>query len=167
MSGEGGRRREAFDAVAAALDGSMLIVTAAAGGLRAGCLVGFSTQASIDPPRLLVCLSVRNETFRVARGADVLIAHRLAADQVALAELFGGETGDEVDKFTRCRWEEGPGGAPLLSDCTSWVAGRIVARLDVGDHCGMLLDPLEARHEGRRPPLRLRHVRHIDAGHEA
>src|SRR4051794_41781759 len=50
------------------LDYPMFIVTVAAGGERAGCLVGFATQCSINPPRFLVCLSDKNRTFRVEIG---------------------------------------------------------------------------------------------------
>ncbi len=31
-----------------------------------GCLAGFVTQCSIDPPNLLVCISKVNHTLRVA-----------------------------------------------------------------------------------------------------
>ena len=51
------------------LDFSMLVVTAFDGRERAGCLVGFSTQCSIDPPRYLVCISTANHTARVAAGS--------------------------------------------------------------------------------------------------
>ena len=46
-----------FNALASELDYPMFVVTTAAGGAPAGCLVGFATQCSIDPPRFLVCLS--------------------------------------------------------------------------------------------------------------
>src|SRR3954453_19462919 len=94
------------------LDYPMFIVAAAAGGERAGCLVGFATQCSIDPPRFLVCISVRNRTFRVARSAAGLVVHLVPEEAADLADLFGGQTGDEVDKFAQVTWSDGPGGAP-------------------------------------------------------
>src|SRR3954451_19397105 len=102
------------------LDYPMFIVTAAAGSDRAGCLVGFATQCSIDPPRFLVCLSDKNRTFRVARHARTLVVHLVPREATGLAELFGSETGDEVDKFARCAWSEGPDGTPVLDDCRNW-----------------------------------------------
>jgi flavin reductase (DIM6/NTAB) family NADH-FMN oxidoreductase RutF len=69
----------------------MLIVTAEAGGERAGCLVGFATQCSIDPTRFLLCLSRRNHTFRVATRAAALVAHALGPEDRALAALWGGD----------------------------------------------------------------------------
>ena len=46
---------ESFGALTSALDYPMFIVTVAPDGGRAGCLVGFATQCSIDPVRFLVC----------------------------------------------------------------------------------------------------------------
>ena len=107
-------------------------------------MVGFTTQASIDPPRMLVCLSVKNRTHRVALGADVLAVHVLDPDDGALAELFGGETGDDVDKFARVEWSPGTDGVPLLEECRRRFVGRVLDRFELGDHTGFLLDPIEA-----------------------
>src|SRR3954467_2733704 len=112
------------------LDYPMFIVTAAHGGERSGCLVGFATQCSIDPPRFIVCVSVNNRTFRVARDAAALAVHLVPDDADALVELFGGETGDDVDKFERCDWHEGPEGLPILDGCGSWFAGSVLERVD-------------------------------------
>lgn len=124
------------------LDYPMFIVTAAREGRQAGCLVGFATQASIDPALLLVCVSVRNRTHSVAQHATALGVHLLGPDQRALAALFGSTTGDDVDKFARCRWALGDGGVPLLTDCPRRMAGRIVERHPLGDHTGFLLAPV-------------------------
>ena len=44
------RDQAAFDRLVNRLDYPMLVVTAEADGERAGCLVGFATQCSIQPP---------------------------------------------------------------------------------------------------------------------
>ncbi|MFF5809727.1 flavin reductase [Streptomyces sp. NPDC012746] len=96
------------------LDGPMYVVTVASGAERAGCLVGFASQCSIDPPRFTVWLSIANHTYRVARQAEYLTLHLLHRNDRALAELFGGETGDQVDKFARIGWRPGESGSPIL-----------------------------------------------------
>jgi flavin reductase (DIM6/NTAB) family NADH-FMN oxidoreductase RutF len=143
------------------------IVTARAGGEPLGCLVGFATQMSIDPPRFAVCLSHRNRTFRRGRDADLLGVHCVPAEAEALAALFGGETGDEVDKFARCPWHEGPGGVPILDDCPSWFVGRVVWRADAGDHDAFLLEPVAAEAEPDEREFTFHRAKRIDAGHEA
>jgi hypothetical protein len=84
---------ETFDALVGGLDYPMFSVTAAAGGEREGCLVGFATQSSIDPPRFVVCLSKNNRTYRMAKDVDSVAVHMVPEDATELAELFGGETG--------------------------------------------------------------------------
>jgi flavin reductase (DIM6/NTAB) family NADH-FMN oxidoreductase RutF len=165
VSGSSGGWREEFEALVSDLDYPMFVVTARAGDRRAGCLVGFATQTGIDPPRMLVGLSPPNHTYRVARESRALAVHLLAADQLALAELFGGRTGDEIDKFAHCRWSDGPEGLPILEACRSWFAGMIRDRMRLGDHVGFLLEPVAARHERSGPHLGYQAVRHLRAGH--
>lgn len=149
------------------LDPDMCVVTAAAGGERAGCLVGFASQCSIRPVRFVVWLSKVNHTFRVARAADVLAVHLLAREQRPLAELFGGRTGDRVDKFARVRWRPAHGGAVVLQDAQAWFVGRVAERADGGDHVGFVLEPVEwgGREAAGGPLLRLADTRTITPGH--
>ncbi|KOU27446.1 flavin oxidoreductase [Streptomyces sp. WM6372] len=156
-----------LDAFADVLDGPVYVVTVAAAGERSGCLVGFASQCSIGPPRFVVWLSRLNHTFRVARGASHLAVHVLDRGQRSLAELFGGETGDEVDKFERVDWRPSADGSPLLTGARAWFVGRIEARVDGGDHVGFVLAPTETSPAVRTAPALLRYddVKEIDAGH--
>ncbi|MET7682466.1 flavin reductase family protein [Streptomyces sp. NPDC005423] len=149
------------------LDPPLYVVTAEAAGERAGCLVGFGSQCSIRPARFMVWLSKANHTFRVAEGAERLTVHLLRRDQDRLARLFGGETGDRVDKFAAVPWHRGPGGAVLLDDSAAWFVGRVVSRTDGGDHVGFLLAPeaAENRADGRTALLSLADAAGMDAGH--
>jgi flavin reductase (DIM6/NTAB) family NADH-FMN oxidoreductase RutF len=158
---------DAFNAFTNGLDYPMFVVTTARDDERAGCLVGFSTQASIHPPRMLVCLSVENHTYRLACDAGLLAVHVLDPGQHDLAELFGGSTGDEVDKFARCEWHAGPGEVPLLDACPNRFVGRVGARLDVGDHEGFLLDPVHAEHGRDERELGFLRAKRIEPGHPA
>jgi flavin reductase (DIM6/NTAB) family NADH-FMN oxidoreductase RutF len=58
------------------------------------------------------------------QAAEAIVVHFLGQAQRELAELFGGETGDEVDKFERCAWSDGPFGIPVLEDAPGWFAAR-------------------------------------------
>jgi flavin reductase (DIM6/NTAB) family NADH-FMN oxidoreductase RutF len=156
----------AFDKFIDGLDYPMFVVTAAAHGERSGCLVGFTTQTSMKPPRLLVCLSVMNRTAFVARDAGVLAVHLLGRDQHALAALFGGTTGDKVDKFAHCRWVPGPDDVPVLTDCPRRMVGQIVSRVPLGDHLGLLLSPLSIEATAG-PVLTFQQVRDVAPGHPA
>jgi flavin reductase (DIM6/NTAB) family NADH-FMN oxidoreductase RutF len=158
--------RETFNAIVGDLEYPMFIITARAGDERLGCLVGFATQTSIDPPRFAVCLSHNNRTFRRGRDARVLGVHCVPADADDLAELFGGETGDAVDKFARVDWHDGPEGVPVLDRCTNWFAGRVLTRLDAGDHDLFLLEPL-AGEAAADEEFTFHRAKRIEPGHEA
>jgi flavin reductase (DIM6/NTAB) family NADH-FMN oxidoreductase RutF len=158
----------ALSRLAARTDTPMVVVTAAAAdGRRSGCLVGFWTQCSIHPPRVLACISKANHTLAVASDAGVLAVHWLADDDRRLAELFGGETGDEVDKFERCSWRAGADGVPVLEGVRGWVAGPVVERVDVGDHVAFVVDARAgAAEDPSADQLGFFAVKDLEPGHE-
>ena len=159
---------EAFDQLVARVDAPMIVVTTASGDSRAGCLVGFHCQSSIEPRKYAVWLSKANHTYRVALLAEHLAVHFLAEADVDLAELFGGTTGDEIDKFARCDSVAGPGGVPLLARCPNRLVLRLSATLDErGDHVCMAGEVVQATAAHDFRPLRLSAVQHLEPGHAA
>ncbi len=166
----GAHRRavESFHAVMDQLDGPMLVVTAASvDGEVNGCLVGFGTQCAIDPPRYLVLLSRTNHTYEVAQRAEALGVHFPAPEQTDVAARFGTRTADRTDKLADERWRTGPEGVPILEEIARWFVGRILDRIDCGDHVGFLLEPVAANashHDLRQ--LGFQAVKHLDAGHD-
>jgi flavin reductase (DIM6/NTAB) family NADH-FMN oxidoreductase RutF len=156
-----------FQRLVGELDYPLYVVTAAAGDERDGCIVGFTTQCSIDPPLFIVCISVKNRTHRIAEGADHLVVHVVPDERRDLAELFGGETADETDKLAQVDWRPGPGGAPIVAGLPSWFAGRVVQRIDYGgDHTGFVLSPVAARAGGDGDELSFQEAKDIEPGHD-
>lgn len=156
-----------IDDVVSDLDYPMLVVTAEAGGDRQGCLVGFAAQCSINPPRFTVWISKKNRTATVARRAKALAVHFLSVANEDLARLFGESSGDQIDKFERCRWHSGAAGAPVLDDCARWFVGRVVSRHDDGDHVAVLLEPVAAQAGPWRGQLGFQMTRHLHPSHDA
>jgi flavin reductase (DIM6/NTAB) family NADH-FMN oxidoreductase RutF len=155
---------KAFERFVAALDYPLYIITTAVDGAPTGCLIGFATQSSIHPPRFLACLSKKNHTFQLARRASTVAVHVLEKRNTAIAELFGGETGDQVDKFTRVKWhyEEG---VPILDDCERWFIGTVLDHIDFGDHVGHVLLPTCVGVAGICEQMTYQQARYIDPGH--
>ncbi len=150
-----------------ASNNSMVVVTAGTDTERSGCLVGFHTQCSIQPPRYAVMISKVNHTYRVALGTTTLAVNLLRSDQRALGELFGGFTADDaVDKFERCGWTADATGVPVLDDAFGFIVGGVTQRVDVGDHVLHVLNPLSVSiRDGADGPLRYRSVSGIEPGH--
>jgi flavin reductase (DIM6/NTAB) family NADH-FMN oxidoreductase RutF len=126
----------------------MFVVTAASKGERGGCLVGFTTQCSIDPLRFLVCLQEQRNVGRSRRRSPG--SSPPGADQ-RIAEHFGSVSAkNDPDKLASWPLGSGPGGLPILEDC-DWFFGRVVEQVDLGDHTGFVLDPTGGKLERGTP----------------
>jgi flavin reductase (DIM6/NTAB) family NADH-FMN oxidoreductase RutF len=133
----------AMDAYGRQVDYALQVVTTtSAQGEPSGCLVGFATQCSIVPPRFLVCISKVNHTYFASEHSGSVALHLIGRDQISLATLFAETSGDTVDKFSRCAWQPGVTGAPVLSECVAWLEGSIIERWSVGDHQALLVRPV-------------------------
>ena len=168
MTGLDGSDRQTFDALMADVDPNLIIVTTASGGARSGCLVGFHTQSGIDPLEYAVWLSKANHTYRTGALSEHFAVHFLSREHHDLAELFGGHSQEEIDKFAQCDWSPGPDGVPLLDRVQNRFVGRRRAWLDPGaDHVCLVLAPVLADHASSAGWLRTADASDIDAGHDA
>ncbi len=157
---------DAFGGIMESLDAALIVVTAADGRERAGCLVGFHSQSSIQPERYCLWLSKANFTYRVALRSTHLGVHFLTTADLDLAMRFGSLTGDDVDKFAGLRVGEGPGGVPMLPACVNRMVARRTALLDEGgDHVCFVTEPVSAHADGPFEPLRRSRAPDLVAGH--
>ena len=156
-----------FNSLVGDLDYPMFIVTACADGERSGCLIGFATQASIDPPRFLVGLSHKNRTYRVAAGAELLAVH-FVPEEAEDARRAVRRRDRRRDRQVRAlRVAPGPGGTPLLDGCPNRFVGRVLERMDAGDHDAFLLEPVLAERGTDSDEFRFHRAKRIEPGHEA
>jgi flavin reductase (DIM6/NTAB) family NADH-FMN oxidoreductase RutF len=159
---------ETFDGLIGSLDPALVVVTTALDGERAGCLVGFHAQSSIDPARYCLWLSKANHTYRIAQRSSHLAVHLLAEADTDLAKWFGTQSGDDVDKFADLAVSEGDGGAPLLDRCPRRFVLQRVALLDEGsDHVCVSGTVVVVHGDADRDfrPLRLSQAAGWEAGH--
>lgn len=154
-----------FERLVATLDYPLYVATAAFQDQAAGCLIGFATQCSIHPPRFLACISKKNHTLVLAQRAAFLAVHVIEENNKNIAELFGGETGDETDKFARVRWHSAHG-VPILDACQRWFVGAVIREIDFGDHVGFLLDPIDTAPDAGSEQLTFQQARDIEPGHK-
>lgn len=78
---------------------SLVVVTTAADGVPAGCLVSYHTQASMTPPHYNIWLSKANHTYRVGLLAQHFGVHFLTRDDLSWAKYFATSSGQDTDKF--------------------------------------------------------------------
>jgi flavin reductase (DIM6/NTAB) family NADH-FMN oxidoreductase RutF len=158
--------KDQFVTLMGGVNPAMIIVTTATGTERGGCLVGFHSQSSIEPERYAIWLSKANYTYRIALRATHFGVHFLTSEDIELAELFGAETGDDIDKFERTPYTPAAGGVPVIDACAHWLVVQKVALLDEGgDHVCISTQPVAGHADGGYEPLRLSSVRHLQPGH--
>lgn len=131
-----------FDDLMGMLDSPVFLVTTQADGEPSGCVVGFATQTSVQPPSFMIGLPAGSHTHEVASRSEYLAVHVLPQRQAVLAELFIRQEGGETDAFAHCSWRGGPLGMPILDDAAAWFVGRTVSRSPVADHVAYLLEPV-------------------------
>jgi flavin reductase (DIM6/NTAB) family NADH-FMN oxidoreductase RutF len=153
-----------FARFVAGLDYPLFVVTTSVESELTGCLIGFATQCSIHPPRFLACISKTNHTFRVATQSAVLAVHIVDGKNKEIAELFGGQTGDVVDKFKGVSWHI-VDGVPVLDACARWFTASVMQRIDLGDHVGHVLDPISIHSGSDSSQLTYQQAHDIEPGH--
>lgn len=159
---------DAFDQLMASIDQPLVVVTTVAEDERAGCLVGFHVQSSIDPERYCVWLSKANHTYRVALRASHFVVHFLTAADLPLAERFGTRTGEDTDKFAGLDVSLDEYGVPLLDACPHRMSLVRIALLDDGgDHVCLSARVISAHSSGSFTPLRVSDAAHLDPGHDS
>jgi flavin reductase (DIM6/NTAB) family NADH-FMN oxidoreductase RutF len=159
---------DAFSALMASVDPPLIVLTTAAEGERAGCLVGFHAQSSITPQHYCVWLSKANHTYRVGLRAAHFVVHFLTAQDLALAERFGTLTGEDTDKFAGVDFSLDDHGVPLLEACPSRISLERIAMLDDGGDHVCLTTRVSSAHTGDDfVPLRLSGADHLDPGHDS
>ncbi len=162
-----------FTATAEWHNPSMLVVTTHHDSSDGGCLVGFHSQCSINPPRWAIWISRVNHTYPLIAEAEHVVLHFLREDQHELAEWFGSETGDLVDKFADLHFSR-RFNVPVIDGCDRVFVCRRMETVDTGgDHVCLVLEPVESltrtSHSKGTPqaegPLRLQSLSEVRPGH--
>lgn len=156
-----------FDDLLASVDSALIVVTTAVEGERAGCLVGFHSQASMSPQQYSFCLSKANHTYRVGLRAIHFALHFLTAEDRAMAQRFGARSGEDTDKFRGLDVTTAAEGVPVLTGVPNrLIVERLTMLDDGGDHVGITARVISTEVTGPFAPLRLSQVRDLPAGRD-
>lgn len=159
---------DAFETLMESVDPPLIVVTTAAEGEQAGCLVGFHAQSSIDSEHYCLWLSKANHTYRLGLRAKHFAVHFLTDRDLPLAQTFGTQCSAETDKFADLATDTDDHGVPLLRDCPNrLVLERIAVLDDGGDHVCLTTRILSAETGGGFTPLRVSDADGLEPGHPA
>ena len=157
-----------LDDLMGSVDSPLIVVTTSAQGERAGCLVGFHSQASIDPEHYCFWLSKANHTYRVALRSERFAVHFPTTADSELARFFGSRSGSETDKFAGLDFTISEDGVPLLADLPNRLIVERITMLDDGsDHVCLTARVLATEAEGGFASLRSSQLGDLSPGHSA
>lgn len=123
----------------------LYVLTAADGDEVAAGTVNWLSQASFDPPLVMVGIKVGSHLHALIERTGTFAVNVLAADQKAIAQDFFRTTKVEDGKLSGHPFEPGPAtGAPLLVELPAWWEARVVDKVARGDHTVYVAEVVEA-----------------------
>ncbi|MBR0565343.1 flavin reductase [Azoarcus sp. L1K30] len=116
------------------------IATVARAKERAGLTISSFCSLSVDPPRVMACISHSAGAFPlIARGAAMAI-NVLAQGQAGMGQRFASSSIKGETRFDVGHWDTGVCGAPVLRDALTVFDGRVRDVVDAGTHSIVTVD---------------------------
>ena len=133
----------------------LFVVTASHGGEISGACINWVTQASFQPP--LVVLGLKNDSHTLAhvKAGGAFAVNVLATGQKDLAYSFFKPTTVDGNKLSGYEFETGGTGAPLLLDAPAWCECKLAEVVEGGDHTVVVAEVVEAGVRRESAPLTL------------
>ncbi len=118
-----------------AISYGLYVLTAADGTELGAAGVNWLTQASFEPPLVVVGVKADNDTHAIIERTQTFAVNVLGEDQLDIGKAFFRTTKVEGDTLNGYRFEKGPEtGSPLLVDLPYWFEGRVTDTVKRGDH---------------------------------
>jgi flavin reductase (DIM6/NTAB) family NADH-FMN oxidoreductase RutF len=136
------------------LSNGIYILTTRSGDAYAAAMVSWVTQVSFKPPRILIALQPDSRIHTLLQKSRRGILHILAHDQLPIARTFLHATEYSEAHLNGEPFTEDAQGLPVLSRVSSYVECALQSTLpESGDHALLLMDIVQASHNGDLRPL--------------
>ncbi len=137
----------------------LYVLTAAADGEVAAGTVNWLSQASFEPPLVMVAVKRDSRLHDLIQRQGTFAVNILAAGQKDVAAAFFRPTRvEEAQRINGQPFEPGPStGAPLLLNAPAWFEARVTDTVARGDHTVFLAEVINAGvRDPEAQPLALR-----------
>ena len=104
------------------------------GERRSAFTAAWVTQASFDPPLVVLSVNPQNASYAILRVGGAFTVNVLKRGQMELARRFGTSSSREQDKLVGVPWHPAGNGAPVLDDALAYFECELRDRLPAGDH---------------------------------
>jgi flavin reductase (DIM6/NTAB) family NADH-FMN oxidoreductase RutF len=113
----------------------LYVLTAQSGADKvAGAGISWVTQASFEPPLLVVAVRVESSIHSVIKESGAFALNVLGKDQKSIAFTFFKTVEREGQKLGGETFRQGLTGAPILESTPAFLECRLVDSLEGGDH---------------------------------
>lgn len=131
----------------------LYVLTAESGDQFATATVNWVTQASFEPPLVVVGVKKDSAAFPTIRASGAFALNVLGKGQNDLAFAFFKPAEPEGDTVAGQKFRRGSTGSPILEATPAYVECKVVETVDRGDHAvvvGEVVDAgVQAAPEGR------------------
>ncbi len=128
----------------------LYVLTAADGDEVAAGTVNWLSQASFDPPLVMVGVRTDSRTHALIERSSTFAVNILGAGQEDVASAFFRPSQAENRRINGYAFEPGPKtGAPLLTDLPAWFEAQVTDAVQRGDHTVFVAEVVNA---GLRDP---------------
>ncbi|MBI1871326.1 MAG: flavin reductase [Chlamydiae bacterium] len=132
------------------------ILTSKAENEVAGCTVTWVSQASMNPPMIMVGLEKESHTYQVVQKSGKFVVHFLGQGQKEIAQKFFKPGVFEDGKIHGFACRTGVTGVPILVDVPAYIECRALETVGQGDHHVVVAEVIGAGVQHNLPPLSLR-----------
>jgi flavin reductase (DIM6/NTAB) family NADH-FMN oxidoreductase RutF len=122
----------------------------------AGCTVTWVSQASMNPPQIMVGLEKESHTYHAVEKSGKFVMNFLGKGQKEIAQKFFKHPHIEDGKINGFAYKTGVTGAPILLDLPAYVECKVVDTVKKGDHYIVIGEVIEAGVQHDIEPLALR-----------
>ena len=128
-----------------AINYGLSVLTAVDGDDYAAAGINWISQASFEPPLLMVALKADSDSCAVVTRAGTFAVNVLGEDQLDVAKAFFRSTVVEDGTLNGYGFDPGPAtGAPLLTDLAYWFEARVTDTVVRGDHTVFVAEVVDA-----------------------
>ncbi|GIW42546.1 MAG: diguanylate cyclase [Candidatus Binatia bacterium] len=103
-------------------------------GQVAAATVNWVTQASFEPPLVVVGVKVDSSAHAVIKRSKAFCLNVLGKGQQQLAFTFFKPAQHEGDRISGEKYRSGSTGSPVLESCPAYVECRLTDTIEKGDH---------------------------------
>jgi flavin reductase (DIM6/NTAB) family NADH-FMN oxidoreductase RutF len=123
----------------------LYVLTARDGDEFAAAGVNWLSQASFEPPLVMVGIKRDNDSHRLIERTGAFAVNVLGEDQLEVGKAFFRTTTVDGDRLNGYRFEPGPvTGCPLLVDLPYWFECRVTDTVARGDHTVFVAETVNA-----------------------